>query len=283
MAQSRNHNWGYALVAPYAGYVAVLLLIPFINIALLSVYTFANGQIEPMLTLGNYARLFEWYYFRIFWNTLSLSLFTTIACAILGYPLAYYLARATPRIATLGLFLLVIPLMVNIVTRTFGWIVILGSNGLLNNLLAAVGLGPVRFLGNELAVVLGLVTIFMPYMVMPLMASIERIPRSIEEAAQNLGANWGRMFLRTILPLSRPGLFSASLLVYSLAIGAYVIPALMGAARIRMAGQEVYDSVLVSFNWPAASSLTMVLMAVVLVLMVFSLRYARRFSQAAER
>jgi ABC-type spermidine/putrescine transport system permease subunit I len=125
---------------------------------------------------------------------------------VLGYPLAYFLARALPRVQALCLFLLIMPLMVSAVIRVFGWIVILGRKGLANQALAALGLEPVRLLYSETAVVIGLINIFVPFMVLPIMASIERIPPSLEEAAQNLGANWYQMFWRTILPLSLPGL-----------------------------------------------------------------------------
>src|SRR5262249_44939045 len=128
----------------------------------------------------------------------------------------------------------------------------------------------------ETAVVIGLVNIFVPLMVLPIMASIERIPRNLEEAAQNLGANWYRMFARVILPLSLPGLISGCLLVYSLSISAFVTPALMGNSRERLAGQQIYDEVLVSFNWPGASSLSLTLVLATAVLMFGALFVTRR-------
>ncbi len=143
----------------------------------------------------------------------------------------------------------------------------------------ALGLEPVKLLYSETAVVIGLVNIFLPFMVLPIMASIERIPPSLEEAAQNLGANWYQMFRRTILPLSLPGLISGCLLVYSLSISAFVTPALMGNARERMAGQQIYDEVLVSFNWPVASSLALTLVLLTVGLMfcaLFATRHASR-------
>ncbi len=200
-------------------------------------------------------------------------------CVVLGYPLAYFLARSRARVQALGLFLLIMPLMVSAVIRVFGWIVILGRKGLVNQALAVVGLDPVRLLYSETAVVIGLVNIFIPFMVLPIMASIERIPPSLEEAAQNLGANWAQMFRRTILPLSVPGLLSGCLLVYSLSISAFVTPALMGNSRERMAAQQIYDEVLVSFNWPSASSLALTLVALTGVLMFCALLATCRASR----
>jgi putative spermidine/putrescine transport system permease protein len=172
--------------------------------------------------------------------------------------------------------------MVSAVIRVFGWIVILGRKGLVNEAFAALGLEPVRLLYTDTAVVIGLVNVFLPFMALPLMAAIERIPPNLEEAAQNLGANRYQMFLRTILPLSLPGLISGSLLVYSISISAFVTPALMGNSRERMAAQQIYDEVLVSFNWPSASSLALTLVLLTLALM-FSALYATRRAARLER
>ena len=272
------------LVGPYALYLLVLLIMPFVNVALFSIHTYSPTKIIlPDLTFDNYRKIFDPYYLRLFGRTLRLGLVTTIICALLGYPLAYFLARARPRVLALCLFLLIMPLMVSAVIRIFGWIVILGRKGLINEMMTGLGLGPVKLLYNETAVVIGLVNIFMPFMVLPLMASIERIPRSLEEAAQNLDANWYQMFLRTILPLSVPGLISGCLLVYSVSISAFVTPALMGSSRERLAGQQIYDEVLVSFNWPSASSLALTLVVLTLVLLFWALFATRRTSRLERR
>ena len=238
----------------------------------------------PNLTFDNYLRIFDLYYVRLFGRTLRLGLITTAVCVVLGYPLAYCLARARPRRQAVGLFLLIMPLMVSAVIRIFGWIVILCRKGLVNQALVVLGLEPVKLLYSETAVVIGLVNIFVPFMVLPIMASIERISPSLEEAAQNLGADWYRMFRRVILPLSLPGLISGCLLVYRLSISAFVTPALMGNSRERMAGQQIYDEVLVSFNWPGASSLSLTLVLVTAALMfgaLFATRHAGRRGRAS--
>src|ERR1700731_5437691 len=242
-----------------------------------SLHTYSPTKVFlPELTFDNYLKIFDLYYVRLFGRTLRLGLITTAVCVVLGYPLAYCLARAGPRRQAVGLFLLIMPLMVSAVIRVFGWIVILGRKGLVNQAFAAFGLEPVRLLYTDTAVVVGLVNIFLPFMVLPLMASIERIPPSLEEAAQNLGANWLQTFARVILPLSVPGLISGCLLVYSISISAFVTPALLGNSRERMAAQQIYDEVLVSFNWPSASSLALALVLLTLVLMFWALFATRR-------
>src|SRR5256714_5590217 len=274
----------WVLVArPYALFLLVVLIVPFAGVAFFSVHSYSPTKILlPELTFDNYRKLFDFYYLRLFGRTLRLGLVTTIVCVLLGYPLAYFLARARPRVLTIGLFLLIMPLMVSTVIRVFGWIVLLGRKGLINEALLGLGLEPVKLLYSETAVVIGLVNIFLPFMVLPLMASIERIPPSLEEAAQNLGANSLQTFARVILPLSVPGLISGCLLVYSISISAFVTPALLGNSRERMAAQQIYDEVLVSFNWPSASSLALALVALTLVLMFWAL-FATRRSGRRER
>jgi putative spermidine/putrescine transport system permease protein len=270
------------LTGPYALFLLFLLLVPFANVAIYSLHPYSPTKVFlPELTFANYRKIFDLYYVRLFGRTLRLGLITMAVSVVLGYPLAYFLARARPRVQTLGLFLLIMPLMVSAVIRIFGWIVILGRKGLVNQALLALGLEPIRLLYSETAVVIGLVNIFVPFMVLPIMASIERIPPNLEEAALNLGANWYGMFRRVILPLSLPGLISGCLLVYSLSISAFVTPALMGNARERMAGQQIYDEVLVSFNWPSASSLALTLVLVTLAL-TFGALFATRHSSRRE-
>ncbi|MBI3707036.1 MAG: ABC transporter permease [Proteobacteria bacterium] len=271
-------------VGPYGVYLVILLVVPLVNIAVYSVYTYSPTKIAvPDLTAANYARLWDAYYIQLFLRTTKLALVTTVICAVLGYPVAYTLARARPALMSLGLFLLVVPLMVSTVIRVFGWVVILGRNGLVNEVLDLLGLEPFRVMYTETAVVIGLVNIFMPFMVLPMMSAIERIPPSFEEAATNLGANWFQMFARVILPLSYPGLVSGSLLVYSVSLSAFVTPVLMGGARIRVIGSQIFDEVLVSFNWPGASSLALVVIAATTMLVLVALRATRAAARLESR
>ncbi len=265
-------------VGPYGIYLLVFLVLPFANVALLSVYLHSPTKIAiPELTGANYAKLWELYYATLFLRTLRLSLIVTGLCAVLGYPVAYVLARSTSRIMTLGLFLLIMPLMVSTVIRVFGWVVILGSEGLVNQGLRLLGAREgIRLLYTEGAVIIGLAQQSMPFMVLPIMAAIERIPPSLEEAAENLGANWGQMFVRTLLPLSMPGLVSGALLVFSVSMSAFVTPALMGGRRVRMVGQQIYEEVLTAYDWPGAASLTIVLSVLMLGLVGLALWITRR-------
>jgi putative spermidine/putrescine transport system permease protein len=249
-----------ALVVPLGLYLVVFLVVPFINIIFLSFYTHSPTRIwTTELTIANYTDLLDASFMTVLLRTLRLGLVCTLICALFGYPLAYFLARASRRTALIGLFFLVMPLMVSAVIRTFGWLVILGRNGLINSAFTAFGLDRLPLLYNETAVVIGLANVFVPFMVLPLMASIERINPALEEAARNLGASWFQTFNRVILPLSRPGLISGCLLVYSAAISAFVVPMLMGGARVRVIGRQIYDQLLISYQWPNASAIATLL------------------------
>jgi ABC-type spermidine/putrescine transport system permease subunit I len=266
-----------ALLLPLALYLVVFLVIPFANIIVLSFYTYSPTRIwTPELTTANYEGLADAAFLTVLIRTLRLGLVSTALCVVFGYPLAYFLARAPRRIATIGVFLLVIPLMVSAVIRTFGWLVILGRNGLINSALLAVGLDRLPLLYNETAVVIGLANVFVPFMVLPLMASIERINPALEEAARNLGATWIGTFRRVVLPLSRPGLISGCLLVYSAAISAFVIPVLMGGARVRVIGRQIYDQLLISYQWPTASATATLLVIATTCLAFAALAITRR-------
>src|SRR5215475_3750803 len=256
---ARRPYWAL-LALPLALYLAAFLVVPFVNIVVLSFYTYSPTRIwTPELTTANYLALVDGTFGTVLLRTLRLGLVSTLICVVFGYPLAYFLARAERRVALIGLFFLVMPLMVSAVIRTFGWLVILGRNGLINSAITAFGLDRLPLLYNETAVVIGLANVFVPFMVLPLMASIERINPALEEAARNLGASWFQTFYRVILPLSRPGLISGCLLVYSAAISAFVVPMLMGGARVRVIGRQIYDQLLISYQWPNASAIATLL------------------------
>lgn len=280
---SAHARLAVALLSPGLVVLTVFLIVPLAMIVVISVFAYSPTQIWiPVLTADNYRKFFHPYYLGVTWTTVKVGLLTTLACAVLGYPLAYVLARMRSRWLGLCLFLLVTPLMVSSVIRIFGWIVILGKKGIVNAALGAAGLGTADLLHNVTAVVIGLTELLLPFMVLPLMASIENIPRPVEEAARNLGANPLQLFGRVLLPLSLPGLVSGSLLVYSVSISALVTPALMGGRRVRMLGNLVYDEVLTSLNWPFAASIAVVLLVFTVAVMVAYLRTLRALSRRGD-
>jgi ABC-type spermidine/putrescine transport system permease subunit I len=247
----------------------------------LSFYTYSPILIwVPKLTLTNYAAMLTPYFANVALRTLRIAAAATFLCLALGYPVAYYLARCSRQALTVGMFILTLPLMVSAVVGSFGWIVILGRNGLLNLGLAAVGIeARLSILYTESAVVIALVHFLLPMMVLPLMASIEKIPIRLEEAAIILGGSPLVTFRRVILPMSRSGMISGIVLCFSIAISVVVISLLLGGRAGRMFGNEVYEQVITAGNWPFASALSTVLV----LLIVLSIGAAMALSRAGAR
>ncbi len=239
--------------------VGIGLVLPALLMLGYSLMRYVPGQITDFtLTMANYARLFgDFFYLRVVLETIQLGVIVTVFCLLLGFPVALFLARTTSRFKGLLTYLVFLPMMVGIVVRAYGWIVILGREGLLNSGLLAIGAisGPIRFLYTVHAVTLGLVEVLLPFMIMPILASIEKIDRNVEEAARALGASPLGTFLRVTLPLSLPGVVSGSLLVFSLAITAYALPALLGGAKVKLIAALAYDAMLVGYNWPFGSAI----------------------------
>lgn len=269
--------WGALLAGPYTVYLVLILLVPLGIVTLYSFFTYSTtGVALPVLTLKNYAQLADPYFLRLISRTAGIALETTAICIVLGYPLAYALARARGALASFGFFLLLTPLMVSPVVRALGWYVLLDRNGLVNFVLVALGTERQQLLFSEPAVLIGLSHLLLPFMVLPLVASIERIPPDLEEAARNLGAGSLDVFRKVILPLSLPGLVSGAVLVYVESASAYVLPALLGGRFVRMIGNEVYDALLVSYNVPQAAMLTVTLVVFTIGILGTALAGLRR-------
>ena len=265
------------LLLPYTLVLIVFLALPLANVLLMSTFTYSPIMIwTPEFTSANYRQIFTPYFATVALRTLRVGITATSICILLGYPIAYYLSRCSRRALTVGMFILMLPLMVSAVVGSFGWIVILGRNGLLNGLLAELGLSArISILYTESAVVIALVHFLLPLMVMPLMAAIEKIPIRLEEAAINLGAGPFASFWLVILPLSRPGLISGVLLCFSIAISVVVTSALLGGRAGRMVGNEIYEQVVTAVNWPFASSLATTLVFLIMGCMALSLTASR--------
>jgi putative spermidine/putrescine transport system permease protein len=273
------------------------LLAP-VLVLLLAVFVLPVGMMVPMsfrpyvplvgitdgFTVRYYTRLLtDSYYLEIIGRTLVLGLTVTGATLLLGYPVAFFLARTRSRWRNWLTILVVFPLMLNLVVRTFGWIALLAQNGLVNQALQAMGLvdGPVKLLFNFAGLLIGLTHIFLPFMVLVLIGAIQNIPRDVEDAARMLGASWGSAFWRVTLPLSAPGILSGSILVFVLTISALVTPRLLGGPTYQVMSTLIYDEFLQRLNWPAGSADSLLLTVMVLTLVYLSGRLARRTGTGA--
>ena len=236
------------------------------------------------LTATYYTRLLtDSYYLEIIGRTLALGLTVTLATLVIGYPVAFFLARTPSRWRNWLTILIVFPLLLNLVVRTFGWIALLAQNGLVNQALRALGLvdAPVKLLFNFAGLLIAMTHIFLPFMVLVLIGAISNIPRDVEDAARVLGASWGSAFWRITLPLSAPGILSGSILVFVLTISALVTPRLLGGPTYQVMSTLIYDEFLQRLNWPAGSAEALLLTIMVLALVYLSGRLARRTGASA--
>ncbi len=271
---------GFRLLVPALLLLVVAFLVPVGMLVPTSVRPYVPlVGITGGFTLGHYAKLVtDSYYLEIIGRTLALGLAVTLSTLVIGYPVAFFLARTRSRWRNWLTILVVFPLLLNLVVRTFGWIALLAQNGLVNQALQAAGLtdGPVKLLFNFAGLLIGLTHIFLPFMVLVLIGAIQNIPRDVEDAARVLGASWASAFFRVTLPLSAPGILSGSILVFVLTISALVTPRLLGGPTYQVMSTLIYDEFLQRLNWPAGSAEALLLTVMVLVLVLLSGRLARR-------
>lgn len=271
---------GRRLLAPAVGLLLVAFLVPVALMVPTSVRPYVPlVGITGGFTASHYLKLVsDGYYLEIIGRTLALGLTVTLLTLVIGYPVAFFLARSRSRFRHWLTILVVFPLLLNLVVRTFGWIALLAQNGLVNQALRGVGVveGPVKLLFNFAGLLIGMTHIFLPFMVLVLIGAIQNIPRDVEDAARVLGASWGATFARVTLPLSAPGILSGSILVFVLAISALVTPRLLGGPTYQVMSTLIYDEFLQRLNWPAGSADALFLTVMVLVLVGLSGALARR-------
>jgi spermidine/putrescine transport system permease protein len=248
-----------------------MALFVFIPLLLVLVISFAErgiyGGIEWTLSVANYAAIVDPLYLRIYWRSCFLAICTSALCLLLGFPLAYYIVRAPARMQGVWLLLVIMPFWTNFLVRTYAWMFILRTEGLLNTMLRGLGLisQPMDILYTDTAVLIGLVYGYLPFMVLPLYAALARLDQSLIEAAGDLYASGWSVFWRVVLPLTKPGVIAGLVLVFIPSIGAFLTPDLLGGARTMMVGNLIQHEYLVVRDWPFGSAVSFVLMAFVLV------------------
>jgi putative spermidine/putrescine transport system permease protein len=255
-------SWAW-LVVPAVLFLLLFFVYPLISILLRSVTT-------PELGLHNFARFFDSpVYTRVLLNTLQMSLVVTGVCLLLGYPYAYLMNLVGGRRAGLLLIAVLIPFWSSVLVRTYAWTVVLQDNGIINSFLISLGVieQPLSLVRNFTGVVIGMVHILLPFMVLPIYAVMQRIDLDLVRAASSLGASPLTAFRRVFLPLSLPGVYAGSLLVFVVALGFYITPALLGSARAPMLSELVVQQIQQVRNWGMGSMLGVVLLIVTLVVL----------------
>ena len=247
-------------LAPALLLIGILFLLPLLRLAQLSV-TDRFPEPSELFTLANYLEAVSRPFHRnSLITSLSLATIVTLITLVLGYPLAFFLVRSTSRYKAIVLLAIISPLLISVVVRSIGWLILLGREGVVNQLLQALHLihEPRQLLFNFGAVVIGEVNILMPFMVLSITTSLSQIPAALEEAASVMGAGAIRRFFCITLPLSAPGLISGSVIVFVLTMGSYVTPQMLGGGKVNVITTDIYSRVMVDFDWPMGSALAII-------------------------
>ncbi|HEY1792143.1 MAG TPA: ABC transporter permease [Opitutaceae bacterium] len=229
--------------------------------AILVVYAFCQrdeiGRVVFSFTLENFQRVLDPVFLRIFGRSTAYAALTTAICLLAGFPAAWHIARSQPRTRNRLIMLVMIPFWTSFLIRTYAWMTILKQGGLLNGLLSYLGVigSPVEFLYTPGAVILGLVYAYLPFMILPIYASAEKVDQALIEAAHDLGAGPLRVFTTVIIPLTRPGIAAGILLVFVPAVGMFAVTDLMGGARVMLIGNVIENQFLAARNWPFGAAL----------------------------
>ncbi|MBZ7926918.1 ABC transporter permease [Ensifer adhaerens] len=271
-----------ALSGPATLFFIGLVLLPLLLTIILSFnsYDYTAG-IQSDFTFANYLTVLQdEYYLATFWRTLRLALLTTVITVLIGVPEAYVLSNMRKPWRSIFLLVIIGPLLVSVVVRTFGWSMLLGKNGFVNGALALVGLSPVQLLYTETAIVIGLVHIMLPFMVIPVWTVLQKLDSTVEAAALTLGASRFTALRRIVFPQAALGILSGSLIVFALSASSFAIPGLLGGRRLKMAATLVYDEFLIELNWPLGATIAIIVLVANLVIM---LAYNRLIERQAKR
>jgi len=255
-----------ALIAPGAALLLAAFVLPVLQLLSVS-FVAADGS----FSLDAYARLIsDAFYFGVTARTLRVAALITLITLLLGFPLAYVAARGSPRTALWISVLVITPLLTSVVIRTFGWLVVLGRNGLLAQVLQPLGLVEPGFalMRTETGVVIALAQVLLPFMVLTLIGSIRAVDMRLEEAARTMGAGFGATLARVTIPLSLPGIVGGSLLVFALSISSFITPALVGGPRLPFLAGSIFESATATLDWPFAAAQSALLLLAVLLLFV---------------
>ena len=277
-AARQESRRGFLMALPAYAYLVLFFAVPLIIVI---VYSFATrnrfgGTDLSGWNLDSYAKLGEPIVRDILFRSVWLALLTTIICLVIAYPFAYFLSTRSPAIRNVMLVFVMIPFWTNFLVRNYAWRVILGNDGPFTRTTEALGLGEQELLFSQTAVVLGLVYGYLPFMILPLYAAVERIDHGLLEASRDLYASGYQSFRRVLLPLSMPGVIAGSILVFVPSLGAYVTPEILGGAKTTLLGSYIVTQFLTARNWPFGASLSFVLMVIMLVTTIIYFRKGGR-------
>ncbi len=251
---------------PYAVWALLFTVIPLVMVFVYSVYDSSTGT----FTMQYLQKCFTPVYLGIILRSFKIALYCTAICLVISYPVAMILARTSFKQKNMLLFLVIAPMWMNFLLRTYAWLTILETNGVINKFLGSLGLGPFQLLYNEGAVMLGMVYNYLPFMILPIYTALTKLDNSVLQASADLGANKVQTFRRVILPLSMPGVYSGIAMVFMPAVTTFVITKLLGGGQQNMIGNIIEEQFMLTGNWSFGSALSLVLMIVILLFMAVS-------------
>lgn len=257
------------LAIPYMIWAGLMLILPMALIALYSIVEPGNSIISFSLTLEHYVKFFtDPDFLIILWRSLVIALKTTVICLLLGYPVAYFIARSSEKMQNILVLCITLPTWINMLVRTYAWIGLLSEGGMVQRLLSLLGLGNTELLYTEGAVLLGMVYNFVPFMILQINTSLCKMDHSLLEASADLGANPVQAFLRVTLPLSLPGVINGITLVFLPAVSSFFIPKLLGGGQYFLIGNLIENQFITVGEWNFGSAISMIMAAIMMLLMM---------------
>lgn len=260
------------LALPYIVWAVMMLVLPMALIALYSVMEQGNSIISFSFTLEHYIKFFtDRDFLLILWRSLMIAVKTTIICLLLGYPVAYFIARSREKVQNALILCITLPMWINMLVRTYAWIGMLSEGGLIQKILQFLGMGNVDLLYTEGAVLLGMVYNFLPFMILQIQTSLSKMDNSLLEASADLGASPAQTFRRVTLPLSLPGVINGITLVFLPAVSSFFIPKLLGGGQYFLIGNMIENQFITVGEWNFGSAISMI-MAVIMMLLMMAVR-----------
>ena len=260
-----------SMTYPYVAWIAVMIVAPMLLIVLYAFTESGNEVLTFRFTLENFGRFVtDSVFLAVLWRSLVIAVVTTVICVLLGYPIAYVIAQMTDRGNTIMILLITMPTWVNMLVRTYAWMGILQDEGVLNRLLSVFGVGPVPMIHTSFAVILGMVYNFIPFMILQIHTSLDKMDKNLLNAAADLGADKLHTFLRVTLPLSLPGVISGITLVFLPAVSSFFIPKLLGGGQYVLVGNVIESQFLTSGDWNFGSAISMIMAIIIMVSMYFT-------------
>lgn len=256
---------------PYIAWSALFIVIPLIIVLFFSFTTKTDSGYS--FSLDNYTRLLTSQYLNVFTRSIWLAFISTIACLVIGYPVAYIISNMNVSKRNFLIMLFILPMWMNFLLRTYAWLPILGKTGIVNGLLKKLGMAPISFLYNDGAVLLGMVYNFLPFMVLPLYTILIKIDKDLINAAADLGANKFKIFTKVILPLSVPGIFSGITMVFMPAVSTFVISRLLGGGQYMLLGNLIEQQYTTMGDWNFGSAISIFMMIIILIFMAITSKF----------